>query len=145
MTTQTNQNERSEDVACRFFSTGNKEIQLNHLDFEIKEMATEGVDNIAGQKRADPYTVTDYFDVGFNGTQTNQDLLDDFLANIASKDANTGETGATVTMEVTTKQAVTSVYVFTGVTRKAFGLSASGRADPFKFASGFKAKNYQKT
>ena len=145
MTTQTNNNIRSEDVNCRFFTTGKKEIQLNSMDFDVEEMATEGVDNLCGRDRADPYTVTDYFAVIFNGTQTNNDLLDDFLANILSKDSDTGENPSIVTVEITTKQAVTSVYVFTGCTRKPFKLSASGRADPWKLASGFKCKKFKKS
>jgi hypothetical protein len=145
MTTSTNNNERSEDVNCRFFSTGKKELLLNHLDFDIEEMASEGVDSLAGQKRDDPYTVTNYFSVTFNGTQTDQSLLDEFLANIASKDANTGENPAVVTVEMETKQAVTNTYVFTAVTRKPFKLGASGRSDPFKFSSGFKCKKFVKS
>lgn len=144
MTTQTNNNIRSEDVSCRFFSTGNKELLLNHLDFSIEEMATEGVDSLCGTNRDDPYTVTNYFDVGFNGTMLDTQLLDEFVANIAAKDAGTGENPAVVTAVIKTKKGTAVTYVFTGVTRKPFKLGASGRSDPFKFSSGFKCKDFVK-
>jgi hypothetical protein len=142
MSTLTNNNIRSTDVSCRFFSIGNQEILLNHLDFSIKEMASEGVDSICGAVRDDPYTVTNYFDVDFNGTQLDMTLLNEYIANIASRDSHTGENPASVSFQSTTKKGVTNTYVFTGITRKAFNMSASGRADPFKFTSGFKAKNF---
>ena len=140
MSTLANNNIRSTNVSCRFFSVGNSEVLLNHLDFTIKEMASEGVDSICGTLRDDPYTVVNYFDVDFTGTQLDMTLLNEFIANIASKDANTGENPAVITFQATSMQGLTYTYVFTGVTRKAFTLGASGRADPFKFTSGFKAK-----
>lgn len=145
MTASTNNNIRSEDVSLRFFEAGNNELALNHMSFSIKENASEGVDSICGQKADDPYTVFNFWDVDFEGTQTNMKLLRSYLANILAKQANTGENPATVIMQATDKKAVTTTFTFTGITRKPVALTASGRADPFKIGSGFKAKSMVET
>jgi hypothetical protein len=143
MSTQTNNNIRSKDVSVRFFTTGTLEVLLNHLDFSIEEQATEGVDSLCGTLRDDPYTVTNYFDVGFNGTQLDTTLLDEFIANITAKDAGTGENPCVLMASITNLKGTTRTYTFTGVTRKPIKMAASGRSDPFKFSSGFKCKNFQ--
>jgi hypothetical protein len=145
MGTLTNNNIRSFNVSVRFFTLANAELLLNHLDFSIEEMATEGVDSLCGSDSDDPYTVHNYFEVKFNGTQLDTSLLDDFIANIIAKQNNTGENQATVMAQITTQSAVTTNYAFTGVTRKPFSMSASGRSDPFKYSSGFKCKKMVKT
>jgi hypothetical protein len=145
MSTQTNNNIRSEDVQLRFFEDANTERVLNHISISIKENATEGVDSICGQKSDDPYTVFNFWDVDFEGTQKDLALIDAYLANIAAKQANTGENPAVAIFEAVNKKAVTTTYTFSGITRKPVALSASGRADPFKISTGFKAKNFKKT
>jgi hypothetical protein len=142
MGTLTNNNIRSGDVAMRFFTAGQNEILTNTLDFTISEQATEGVDSLCGTTRDDPYTVTNFFDIAYNGTQLDTSLLDELLANIANKDANQGENPAVCTLTITTKKGVGKVYAFSGVTRKAWTMSASGRSDPWKMGHGFKCKHF---
>ena len=145
MSTTTNNTMRSEDVQCRFFTGasggGNQEVILDHLNFTVKENATTGSDDVCGQKRGDPFSVTNYFEVDYEGRQKDLSVLTDLISNIASKDDNTGELPAVLTMQATTKLGVTTTFTFTGVTRKPFTLSASGRSDPFKMGSGFFCKD----
>lgn len=145
MGTLTNGAMRSEDVACRFFTTGNQEKILEHLSFTIKENASTGADSLCGADRDDPYSVTNYFEMDFEGRQKDLQFLTDLISNIASKDANTGEKPAVLEFSATTKLGVTTAFVFTGVTRKPFNLSASGRAELFKMGAGFFCKYMKQT
>jgi hypothetical protein len=142
MTAQTNNVMRSEDVSLRYFVTGNTEIVLEHISFTIKQVATTGSDNVCGQKRGDPFVVTDYFEVDFEGRQRDLSLLADLITNIASHDASTGENPAVLAFGATPIGQALKNFTFNGVTRKPFTMSASGRADLFKMGAGFYCKDF---
>ncbi|HEY2517093.1 MAG TPA: hypothetical protein VGI39_39745 [Polyangiaceae bacterium] len=142
MGTLTNNAMRSTDVRLRFFAAGMKEFITDTMDFSVKENATESEDQINGADAADPYSVFNFWDIDFNGRQKDNQFMTDFLTNIASRRAGTGETPGVVTVEARRKDGVTNVYTFSGVTRKAMSMNVSGRADPFKLAGGWKCVNF---
>lgn len=144
MGTLTNNNIRSEDVSMRFFSAGNAEVLTNTLDFTVTEMASVGADSLNGQKTDDPYSVHNYWDIDYNGTQLDTSMIDELLGNLAAKKAGTGENPGVVTLAITNKKGVTTIYTFSGITRKPQKLSASGRVELFKMGSGFMCKLFQK-
>jgi hypothetical protein len=131
---------RGTDVALRFFTQGNKEVALNHVDFDISESADEGEDDVCGEDRSRPYCVTKLFEVGFNGNLRDTAIVDEYLANIANKDAGFGENPAVVSWKTTTKKGIRVEYVFTDIVRRPIAFNQSNRTTASKFKSGFRCR-----